>query len=111
MIKKILGTIVAAALLTGNLSLVQAQELTKDDYANAATKIKAAVAAGKLSAQDGQAKLDGMRKKMSQQCEGDGASAKREVIKQKIEGAVERGDLTRAEADAKYQAIKERKTK
>ncbi|MHC4442172.1 MAG: hypothetical protein ACYTBZ_11385 [Planctomycetota bacterium] len=86
------------------------KRITREDYARAEADLKKAVAEGKISEEDARTRLNGMRRAIAGQAKrGDD---KREVdwdaIKKKIEGAVERGDLTREEADAKYRAIKKR---
>jgi polyhydroxyalkanoate synthesis regulator phasin len=87
------------------------KSVTREDYSRAEAELKKAVATGRISGEDARAKLEGMRKAMSQQTERRGDSPNWETIKERIEGAVKRGDLTRAEADAKYKEIKERTAK
>ncbi len=87
------------------------KSITREDYGRAEAELKKAVAAGRISEKDARAKLEGMRKAISQQTERRGDSPNWETIKERIEGAVKRGDLTRAEADAKYKEIKERMAK
>jgi polyhydroxyalkanoate synthesis regulator phasin len=85
------------------------KRISKKDLDRAGRAIREAVAAGKLSAEEGRAKMQAMRKMLEPQ--GRPRSDARpdwENIKKRIEGAVERGDMTREQADAKYREIKER---
>jgi len=84
---------------------------TREDYGRVEAELKKAVEAGKITAEQARAKLEGMRKAKSQQTDRRGDSPNWETIKERIEGAVKRGDLTRAQADAKYKEIKERMAK
>lgn len=68
-------------------------------------KLKQAVAEGEMSAEDAERKLQGYRREMS------GRGNDRvdwDAVQKRIEGAVERGDITREEASAKYTEIKKR---
>ena len=89
---------------------------TQDALSRAGIEIRKAVAAGKITKEQGRAKMEAIRKKMGRQ---GGRGAERgatrrptpvdwDSIKRRIEGAVKRGDITRKEADAKYSEIKER---
>jgi len=74
-------------------------------------KLGALVEAGKISEEDAKQKLAAaaraIRERMGQQREDAAKKIDWDGIKRRIEGAVERGDITRKEADAKYKAIKE----
>ena len=78
----------------------------------AGIEIPKAVAAGKISKEQGRAKREAIRKKMGLQGErGAERGPSRpdwEGIKRRIEGAVKRGDMTREQAGAKYKEIRER---
>jgi polyhydroxyalkanoate synthesis regulator phasin len=87
------------------------KSVTREDFGRAEAELKKAVASGRISAADARAKLEGMRKAMSQQTDRRGDSPNWDTIKERIEGAVKRGDMTRAQADAKYKEIKERMAK
>ncbi len=70
-------------------------------------KLKQAVANGEMSAEDAERGLQGYRREMS------GRGNDRvdwDAVQKRIEGAVERGEITREEARAKYTAIKKRLT-
>ncbi|GAI77055.1 unnamed protein product, partial [marine sediment metagenome] len=64
---------------------------------------------GKITEEQGRAKLAAMRKMIAEKSEG---TTRRDVdwegIKKRIEGAVKSGDMTREQADAKYKEIRER---
>ena len=87
-------------------------------YKAAEKEIKAEIAAGKITKEQGRERLAEMRKIIGEKGEasarkrGRDGEAKRDVdwegIKKRIEGAVKSGDMTREEADAKYKAMKER---
>lgn len=85
------------------------RRISREDYGRAVGEIRKAIAEGKITEEQGRAKLGAMRKMIGEK----GEDAAREGtdwegIKNRIEGAVKSGDMTRAEADAKYKAIKER---
>ena len=90
----------------------------REDYSEAACEIREAVAAGKITKEQGREKLAAIRKQIGEKKEGDvrkksrQGEAKKDVdwegIKKRIEGAVKSGKMTREEADAKYKAIRER---
>ncbi len=86
-----------------------AKKITVEEYKLAAAKLKKMVAEGKISAEDARTRLGEMRKMVGRQS---GDTPKTDIdwdgIKKRIEGAVQRGDITRKEADAKYKALKER---
>ena len=94
----------------------RAKRITKEDLSHAGIEIRKAVAAGKITAEQGRAKMEALRKMAGQPTErGAEKHATRkptrpdwEGIKARIEGAVKRGDITREQADAKYKEIKER---
>jgi hypothetical protein len=92
--------------------------ISREDYERAEADLMKLVADGKISEEAARARLEAMRKMMSQQREG--ATQERptrerptretdmEAIKKRIEGAVESGIMTREEADAVYKGIRER---
>ena len=92
------------------------KNISREDLERAGIKIRKAVAAGKITKEQGRAKMDAMRKMMGRQSEhGARKPSRRKLtpkdwpnIKKRIEGAVKRGDMTREQADAKYKEIKER---
>jgi len=92
------------------------KHITKEDLARAGIEIRKAVAAGKITAEQGRAKMEAMRRMMGQPSErgAERGATRRPTrvdwgrIKDRIEGAVKRGDMTREEADAKYKEIRER---
>ena len=92
---KALGTIVAATLLTGSLCLVQAQESNP----NAETRIRAAVAAGTMTPEEGRAKLQAMRKANAEAQPAANAETR-------IRAAVAAGTMTPEEGRAKLQAMR-----
>ena len=63
------------------------------------------VAEGRISDEDARARLGAMRRMMAERHK-ERTDVDWDAIKRRIEGAVERGDLTREEADAKYRVIK-----
>jgi hypothetical protein len=85
------------------------KRISREDFAKVAGEIRKAIAEGKITEEQGRAKLAAMRKMIAEKSEG---AAKRDVdwegIKRRIEGAVESGDMTREQADAKYREIRER---
>ncbi|KPL13177.1 hypothetical protein AMJ85_00115 [candidate division BRC1 bacterium SM23_51] len=85
------------------------KRISREDFAKAAGEIRKAIAEGKITKEQGRAKLAAMRIMIAEKSEG---AAKRGVdwegIKKRIEGAVKSGDMTREEADAKYKEIRER---
>lgn len=93
-----------------------AKRISAEDLERAGIDIRKAVASGRITAEQGRAKMQAMRKMAGQQTErgADRRATKPparvdwEAIKARIEGAVKRGDLTREQADAKYKEIKER---
>jgi len=94
------------------------KRITREDLARAGSEIRKAVAEGKISEEDARAKWETLRKMMADQgARGErkerdgGARPDWEAIKKRIEGAVERGDITRDEADAKYREIREKLAK
>ena len=94
----------------------RAKRITEEDLSRAGIEIRKAVAAGRISKEQGRAKMEAMRKMMGRQGErgGERGAARKptrvdwEGIRRRIEGAVKRGDMTRKEADAKYREIRER---
>jgi polyhydroxyalkanoate synthesis regulator phasin len=78
--------------------------------ARAAAEIKEAVAKGQISANDARMRLREMRQAIAQEARL--LEAERDerwrAIKNEIEAAVERGDMTREEADKTYAGIKKR---
>jgi len=83
------------------------RRMTPERYAEAEKKIKAMVQEGKISEEDARIRLGQMRRMMAKSPEKH-SDVNWPEIKKRIEGAVERGDMTRDEADAKYRAIKKR---
>ena len=82
--------------------------LSIEDYKQAEAKMKKMIEDGKAKPEDVEKRLIEMRKMMGDQGErGDRKRPDWEGIKRRIEGAVERGDMTREEADAKYKEIRE----
>ncbi len=80
-----------------------------EDYKQAEAKMKKMIEDGKAKPEDVEKRLIEMRKMMDDQGErGDRKRPDWEGIKKRIEGAVQRGDMTREEADAKYKEIRER---
>ena len=94
------------------------KRIGRDDYSEAAREIREAVAEGKLTKEAGREKLAAIRKMIGEKSEAGTwkksreGEAKKDVdwegIKKRIEGAVKSGDMTREEAEAKYEAIKKR---
>jgi hypothetical protein len=69
-------------------------------------RLRQAIAEGKISEKDARVRFEAMRKAAAER--GGDARSNWEGIKSRIEGAVERGDMTREEAVAKYKEIRER---
>lgn len=94
------------------------KRITQEDLARAGSEIRKAAVEGKISEEDARAKWEALRKMMAEQGarsarneRGGDARPDWEAIKKRIEGAVERGDITREEADAKYKEIREKLAK
>ncbi len=92
----------------------ESKRITEEDLARIGIEIRKAVAAGKLSAEDGRKKMEAMRKMMAEQGarrerteRGGDARPDWEGIKRRVEGAVKAGKMTREQADAKYKEIRE----
>ena len=85
------------------------KRITREDFAKAAGEIRKAIAEGKITEEQGRAKLAAMRRMIGEKRE---ATATKDVdwegIKRRIEAAVKSGEMTREEADAKYEEIKKR---
>jgi polyhydroxyalkanoate synthesis regulator phasin len=86
-----------------------AKRLTAEDLERVGQEIRKAVNEGRISGEEGRKKMQAIRK-MADQQSGRRSDTRPDwdSIKRRIEGAVERGDITREEADAKYREIKER---
>lgn len=90
------------------------KESTGEDYARAEAEIRKAVAEGKISEEDAQARLEAYRKSMGQRVRGQerrgnenaDTEAYLEIIEKRLKEAVEAGDLSESEAKAKFEAIK-----
>lgn len=89
------------------------RKITREDYARAGTEIRKAVAAGRISPEQGRARMGAMRKMLGGQGERSekAGEAKRGTpdwgaIKRRIEGAVKSGKMTREEANKHYAEIK-----
>lgn len=90
------------------------KRISAEDLSRIASEIRKAVSEGKLSAEEGRAKMEAVRKMMAKQDAGSKRSERGgdahfdlENIKKRIEGAVERGDMTREQANAKYKETRE----
>ncbi len=95
--------------MIGEQSKGDAKKITPEDLSRAGIAIRKAVAEGKLSSEDARAKIAAIRRMIAEQSQrGGGARPDWEGIKKRIEGAVQRGDMTREQADAKYKEIRER---
>ena len=97
--------------MTASRSEPDSKSITPADLAQARIEIRKAVAEGKLSPEEGRAKMVAMRKMAGEKAEGADKKITRddwEGIEKRIEGAVERGDLTREQADAKYKELRKR---
>ncbi len=97
--------------MTASRSEPDSKSITPADLAQARIEIRKAVAEGKLSPEEGRAKMVAMRKMAGEKAEGADEKITRddwEGIEKRIEGAVERGDLTREQADAKYKELRKR---
>ncbi|MBN2128259.1 MAG: hypothetical protein JW741_02140 [Sedimentisphaerales bacterium] len=85
------------------------RRISREDLAKAAGEIRKAIAEGKITKEQGRAKLGAMRKMIGEKSE---STAGREVdwerIKKRIDGAVKSGQMTREQADAKYREIRKR---
>jgi hypothetical protein len=85
------------------------QKITREKYGKIEAELKKLLAKGMITKEDMKARLDAARREMAEQAR---ESAERdfdwENVKQRIEGAVKRGDLTREEAEAKYKEIRKR---
>lgn len=80
-----------------------------EDYRRAEAKMKQMVEEGKAKPEDVERRLVEMRKLIRDKSRrGDRERPDWEAIKKRIEGAVKSGDITRAEAEAKYQEIRKR---
>ena len=120
------GRRLSAAVKAGEISREQARmmmdalkraeergerRITREEYAAAAAELREAVEAGEISGQDARTRLGQMRRMMArtyaEQHEERG-DVDWEAIKERIEGAVKRGEMTREEADARYRGIKEK---
>jgi polyhydroxyalkanoate synthesis regulator phasin len=82
------------------------RRITREEYAEAEAKMKAMVEAGEAPAEAVRIRLREMRQRMVDSGDADAGRARWEGVRQRIEGAVERGMLTREEADAKYREIR-----
>ena len=126
---KTLGTLVAAVLLIGSLFIVQADDKKEgkdpraEKFRAAEEKIWAAVKAGKVSKEDAQKKLTGLKKKIwggdQKKDSGDkkkGSGDKKEsydkreakfhAFEKEIWGAVKAGKLSKKEAEKKLVILK-----
>ncbi len=86
------------------------RSISADEYERAVAKMRKMVADGKAKPEDARRRLMEMRKAMGDRGEGDGRKTDRERfagIRERIEGAVKSGKITREQADAKYKAIRE----
>jgi hypothetical protein len=107
MMNKTLGTIAAATLLTGSLCLVQAQESNP----NAETRIRAAVAAGTMTPEEGRAKLQATRKAMADQSDPAAQRTPREIYASTdadLRKAVAAGSISEADAKARLDVLRKR---
>ena len=84
------------------------KRMTPENLEQAGLKIRQAIAEGKLTKEEGRAKMAVLRKMVGQQNEGAARKPDWKAIKTRIEGAVESGKMTRGQADKAYQGIKER---
>jgi len=91
---------------TNRLRGRERRRVARDDYARAEADLSKAVAEGKISEVDARTRLEAMRRAMVERGDRSNQRPDWDAIKQRIEAAVERGDLTREEADAKYREIK-----
>ena len=82
--------------------------ISREDYAAAEIKLRQLVTEGEVSEEDAKIRLRTMRRMVADHTDRRGHHSRWEGIKRRIEGAVERGDLTREQADARYRAIKAR---
>ena len=73
------------------------QRISRENYGRAEAELKELVDEGKVSGKDARARLGAMRRMMAEQHEERG-DVDWDAIKKRIEGAVERGDLTREQA-------------
>jgi len=89
----------------------RSRTVSPEDLGRAGIEIRKAVAEGKISAAEGRAKMEAVRKMIGEQREGATRNIDWEGTKRRIEGAVKRGDITREEADAKYKEIKYKEIK
>ncbi len=74
----------------------------------AEAEVKQAVVDGKISGQDARVRLREMREAIAKRRGHTQDDLDWDNVQRRIEGAVERGDMTREEADAKYREIKQR---
>ncbi|MCH2106966.1 MAG: hypothetical protein MK291_10025 [Planctomycetes bacterium] len=94
----------------------EAKTITRAEYAAAKEKMDEMVKAGEASQEDVDTRLGQMRRMIaSDQSERGGETRSRgaedfdwDEVKERIEAAVEAGEVTREQADARYKAIEER---
>ena len=79
-----------------------------DVYARVEVDLSSVVAEGRTSEAEARTRLEEMRREISENRDRGNKRRDWGAIKRRIEGAVDRGDLTREEADAKYREIKKR---
>ncbi len=91
------------------------KRITPEDLERAGMEIRKAVAAGKITPEQGRARMQGMRKMMGGHGEHSGKAGEAKsdrpdwgAIKRRIEGAVKAGKMTREEANKQYESIKKR---
>ncbi len=91
------------------------RRITREDYARAEAEFKKMVADGKIKAEDAKTRLGEMRRMIGERNREpvtDNTRRERDVdldgLRRQIEGAVERGDMTREQANAVYRGIRER---
>ena len=97
----------AATLLTASLSLVQAQESNP----NAEARIRAAVAAGTMTPEEGRAKLQAARKALADQSAPNPQRTPREVYastEADLRKAVAAGSISEADAKARLDVLRKR---
>ena len=94
---------------------VKKDKKAREDGTGALAKIRKAVAEGKITEEQARAKIAEIEKKMRPTSERDAKGDSRKfdrtkwgMIKERIEGAVKAGKMTREEADAAYKKIEER---
>ena len=94
------------------------KRISHEEYRKAEGEIHKAIAAGKLTKEQGRERLAAMRKMIGEKSVAPAKKKSRpgearedvdwEAIKRRIEGAVKSGKMTREEADAQYAEIKKR---